>query len=367
MNKCKLMKRLTWRAFDHQPKNVDWKWLQIGLFAFVLFIFFCATLNAQSISGVGTTAAPFLKIGVGGRALGMGEAYTTQVEDVTALFWNPAGLAQIVKNQILLNHYDYLADLHYEFGGIAIPIHTIGTFGFFFSYLGMPDIERTTVLSPEGNGEKVSANSYAAGLCFARALTDRFSIGGSVKYLRETIWHSQASGMAFDIGVLYRTFFKNLKIGMSITNFGSDMQMRGRDMLAQHDISELVAGNNENINAHLDTDEFPLPILFRVGISANLTQDFFNITEHDWILSVDAVHPNDNKEFLNVGSEIKIYDRIALRAGYRQLFLQDHEGGMALGFGLHFNIMNSDMYLDYATVDYGRLDNQNKFSLIFSF
>ncbi len=332
-----------------------------------LFIFSFINLSAQTLSGVGTTAAPFLKIGIGARALGMGEAITTQAEDITALFWNPAGLAGLNKNQILLNHFDYIADMRLDFGGVAIPLPAIGTFGLFFSYLGMPDIERTTVMSPEGNGERVSANSYAVGASFARALTDRFSIGGSAKYIKETIWHNSASGLAFDVGVMYRTFFRNLKIGMSISNFGGDLKMEGRDMLTQHDISEIFAGNNENINAHLDTDEFPLPMLFRVGISANLARDFLNFTQHDWIIAVDAVHPNDNKEFLNIGSEVKFYDLLALRIGYRQLFLQDREGGLSFGFGLHFKVLTSNLFLDYARVDYGRLEKQNKFSLIFSF
>jgi hypothetical protein len=154
---------------------------------------------------------------------------------------------------------------------------------------------------------------------------------------------------------------------MSISNFGSELSMEGRDMLTQHDVSDLVAGNNENINAYLDTDEFSLPMLFRVGISANMAEDFFGLSEHDWIVAIDAVHPNDNKEFMNVGSEVRLYDLIALRAGYRQLFLEDAEGGLTFGFGLQLNVLTARLFIDYASVDYGRLEKQNKFSLIFSF
>ncbi len=333
----------------------------------VMALMCTTTVSGQSISGVGTTAAPFLKIGVGGRALGMGEAYTTQVEDVTAIFWNPAGLALVEKYQLLFNHYDYIADLHYEFGGIAIPVPSLGTFGCFIAYLGMPDIERTTISYPEGNGELVSASSMAVGVSYARALTDRFNIGGTAKYLRENIWHNQASGLAFDVGILYRTFFKNLKIGMSITNFGGDMRMQGRDMLTQHDISDQIAGNNENINAHLDTDAFPLPILFRVGISANFAKDFFNMEKYDFIFAFDAVHPNDNDEYVNMGAELKLHGLFSMRAGHRQMFLENREGGFTFGFGLHITVKTMDLLLDYANIDYGRLENQNKFSLILSF
>jgi len=319
---------------------------------------------AQTVSGVGTTAAAFLKIGVGGRALGMGEAVATQAEDVTALYWNAAGLSNIDRPQVLINHFDYIVDMSFEYAGVALPVRNIGTFGFFFSYLGMPDIERTTVTYPEGTGEMVRANSFATGISFGRALTDRFSIGGTAKMVKETLWHSTASGLAADIGVQYRTFFKNLRIGMSISNFGSDMKMGGRDMLVQHDIDELSNGNNGNINADLDTDAFPMPVLFRVGLSANLTRDFFNLPGHDLIIAVDAIHPSDNKEYLNVGGEYRFKNLLALRAGYRQLFLEDREGGLTAGLGLHFKLAGYELSLDYANVDFGVLDRQNKFSFI---
>ncbi|HOT98298.1 MAG TPA: PorV/PorQ family protein [bacterium] len=323
-------------------------------------------LQAQKISGVGTSSAAFLKIGVGARALGMGEAYSTQAEDITAMFWNPAGLAKVDRMQILLNHYDYLADMKFEYAGFTVPMRNLGTFGVFFSYLGMPDIERTTITYPDGNGEMVSASSFAAGISYARSLTDRFSIGGTGKLVHESIWHDDASGLALDIGVQYRTFFKNLKIGMSISNFGGDLRMQGRDMLVQHDIDETSNGNNGNINAQLSTDEFPLPILFRVGLSANLAADFFGLKEHDLIVAVDAIHPSDNKEYLNVGAEYTFKKFLSLRSGYRQLFLQDSEGGLTFGMGLHARVLSTDVLLDYALIDYGILDRQNKFSLILS-
>ncbi|MCF8262485.1 MAG: PorV/PorQ family protein [Melioribacteraceae bacterium] len=348
---------------NYEMRHFLKKLLIIPLLSLLLF----ADINSQSIGRVGTTAAPFLKIGVGGRALGMGEAYTTLAEDVTGLFWNPAGIANIDKMQVLFNHFDYIADIDYEFGGIALPLQGVGTIGVFFSYLGMPDIERTTINSPNGNGERVGANSFVAGVSYARALTDRFSIGGSMKYIQETIWHSSAVGFGFDIGLHYRTFFKNVKIGMSISNFGSSMKMEGRDVLVQHDINDIFAGNNENINADLETEEYPLPILFRVGISSNITKDFLELENYDWIISVDAIHPNDNKEYMNMGTEINFYDMVSLRAGFRQAFLDNAEGNLALGFGIHTEVMGFDFKLDYANIDYGRLDHQNKFSLIFSF
>ncbi len=348
---------------DHITGYPRLRMMKTGLILLFLIPSFSA---AQSISRAGTTAAPFLKIAVGARAMAMGEAYTTQAEDVTGLFWNPAGLSRLEGIQILLNHYEYVADLYYEFGGIGIPIRGVGTIGLFLSYLGMPDIERTTIQFPDGSGEQVSANSYSFGLSYSRALTDRFSIGGNAKLIKETLWHSRATGVAFDLGLQYRTFFRNLRIGMCISNFGGDMRLSGRDLLVQHDIDPSFAGNNQNINSYLDTDQFPLPVLFRVGLSANLARDFLGIEKHDFIFSVDAVHPNDNREHLNIGSELRLYDMIALRAGFRNLFLEDREGGLTFGFGLHLKLLQYRLFLDYANIDFGRLDHANKFSLILS-
>lgn len=322
--------------------------------------------RAQSVSRVGTSAANFLKIGVGAKALGMGEAFSTQASDVTSIYWNPSGLSYVENIEVLFTHYDYIADIYYDYGAVAIPFGSAGVVGLHFAYLGMPDIERTTILEPAGTGEMVSASSFSAGLSYARLLTDRFSIGATLKMIRESLWHTHATGYAIDVGLIYRALFKNLKVGMSISNFGTGMQLDGRDLLVQHDIDEISEGNNSNINANLKTDHFSLPILFRVGISANLTRDFLGLENNDLILAVDAIHPNDNFEYLNVGTEYTYRNLLSLRAGYRQLFLNQAEGGLTLGFGLQLTLFNSQFYLDYAAVDFGRLDRLNKFSLIFS-
>ncbi len=340
------------------------KKLTIGIIL-CFFLQFSVTY-AQSVSRAGTSAASFLKIGVGGRGLGMGEAVTTLTEDVTAVYWNPAGLAASSSTQILLNHFDYIADISYDYIAISLPFKGVGNIGLHFGYLGMPDIERTTINEPMGNGEMVSASSYSAGISFARNLTDRFAIGTTLKMIQENLWHTDATGYAMDIGITYRTIFNNIKIGMSISNFGTGMQLDGRDLLVQHDIDTQSNGNNSNINALLKTDEFSLPILFRVGISGNIAKDFLGIEENDLILAVDAIHPNDDYEYLNVGAEYTFRNMFSLRAGYRKLFLDESEGGLTFGVGLHMTVMNFDMHLDYAAIDYGRLDYLNKFSFILS-
>ena len=339
-------------------------------YLFVLIIgciFAYSNSYSQSVSRTGTSAATFLKIGVGSRALGMGEAYTTQAEDVTATYWNPSGLANEQNMQLIFNHYYYFAGMSYDFGAFEIPIDEVGTFGTFISYLDEGSIERTTVTYPEGTGEQVTASSMAVGLSYARLLTDRFSIGGTVKYVQESIWHESSSGVAFDVGVLYKAFFKNIRIGMSISNFGTALKMSGRDILVQHDINTTFAGNNPNVNADLQTDSYSMPVLFRVGISSDILKDFFNVTKHDWIISIDAVHPSDNYEYLNLGTELTLFKVVSLRTGYRDLFLQDREGGLSFGVGVKTNVGLGTLEFDYANVDFGLLQRQNNISIILSF
>jgi hypothetical protein len=325
--------------------------------------------EAQLISKVGTTAAPFLKIGVGSRALAMGEAYVTLAEDVTALYWNPAGLGTLQRNQVIFAHYDYFADLNFEFGGVALYVPEFGTIGASFTYLGSPDFERTTELRPEGTGEMVSSSFYAFALGYGRMLTERFSIGGNIKYVHESLWLSSADGFALDLGVMYRTIFKDIKIAMSISNFGSSMKLDGRNLTVQHDIDELSNGNNDNINATLNTDEFSMPVFFRFGISSNITKDFFDIEGQDFTVSVNALHPNDDKEYVNIGAEYKYASLIALRGGFRRLFMSEdeREGGLTFGVGLEYDFGGLGVAVDYAAIDYGRFDYLNKFSFILSF
>lgn len=323
--------------------------------------------NAQTITRAGTTAAPFLKIGVDARSNAMGQAMVSLASDPSGLFWNPATIAYTEKVQAVVSHYDYVADLYVEYDAIAIPLGGVGVLGLSVTYLGMPDIERTTVALPNGTGEKVSANSLAVGATWANALTDRFAIGGSIKYIRETLWHSYASTIAGDVGLTYTTLNDRFRLGMSISHFGPDMQMSGRDMRIQHDINPGHNGNNPSIIGFLSAEKFPLPVLFRVGVSSDLTSFITDSKAVRWVVAADAVHPNDDYEHVNLGSEVVISDMVALRAGYNRMFDPDEEGGLGLGIGFSYDLMGVGMRLDYANVDFGYLERQNQFTLVLTF
>jgi hypothetical protein len=330
----------------------------------MLGLVFLAAGNAlygQKVTKAGTTAASFLKVDMGARTAGMGSAGVAAVMDATAAFWNPAGLARLAGAEALFSHNRWLADIAFDFAGVAVPVRGLGTLAVHATFLTMDEMERTTILEPDGTGETFTAGGAAFGLSFARNLTDRFSIGFSVKAVEERIFHSSARSAAFDIGTLFDTPLKGVRIGMSITNYGSKMRMSGDDLLLQTDIDPTIAGNNQNLNANLQTDAYDLPLLFRVGVSVDVLKDS---GWGDLMFSLDALHPNDDVESLNAGVEYTFGRRVALRAGYKSLFARDSEEGLSLGAGFRQRVAGSvHLRLDYAFKDFGILDSVQMFSI----
>ncbi|MDZ7374376.1 MAG: PorV/PorQ family protein [candidate division KSB1 bacterium] len=314
----------------------------------------------SGLTKTGTTAAQFLKIPVGARALGMGGAFVAVANDVTAVYWNPAGATKIQpRGGVCLMHTNWLADLNFDFAAACVQLGGFGTLGAHFTSLSMPDTKVRTEFEPEGTGEYYSAMDMALGLTYARDLTDRFSFGFNVKYLRQQIWHMAASAVAVDLGFLYRTDFPWLTLGISVSNFGPKIQYAGKDVFVNYDFNPNEWGDNENIFANLQTDRWELPLLFRFGLSARAI-------ESPWqrlLLCVEARHPNDNTENISLGMEYAFRDRFFLRAGYQSLFEDQSEKGLTLGAGLLYYLAPGlPLRFDYAFEDCGRLSTVNRFS-----
>ena len=330
----------------------------------ILACLMATALYSQNVTKVGTTAAGFLNIDVGARAIGMGGAYVSVSDDAMSMYWNAAGIARINGAQAVFTHNRWLADIAYNYAGFAMNLGNLGSLGVNAQFMTMDKMERTTIMEPDGTGELFGAGSYAFGLAYGRNLTDRFSIGFNFKYLREEIYHSSASGMAFDIGTLFDTQYNGLKIGMSITNYGTKMSMSGRDMLIQTDIDPSISGNNHNINANLATDQFDLPLMFRVGVSMDVLKGIGN---SNLIVAVDALHPNDDVESVNVGAEYMYAKMFALRGGYKTLFARDSEQGLCFGAGFYWNVSGMKLMIDYAYQDFGVLNEIQMFGVALGF
>lgn len=313
-----------------------------------------------AMTKTGTSVGQFLKIGTTADILGMGESGVANVRGMSAMQYNPAGLSRYNCQAITFSQSNWLVDTDFLYFGGTMNFGNMGTVGLSMTTLDYGEMAVRTVEDPEGTGEVFDAQDLSLGLVYANNLTDRFSIGGQVKYIGQKIWHMTAQTMAVDMGALFITQFKGIRLGMSITNFGGKMKMSGRDVRFYDDPDEDSYGNNDQVPAEYQLEKWPLPLTYRVGLAGEPIQN----KNLRWTISVDAIHPSDNTEYINLGTEIVYRKMLFLRTGMRTLFQEDREGGFTLGGGLKYTFNQSlKLQLDYANVDYGRLGNVSFFTI----
>ncbi len=348
------------------------------LFSYILMavLIFSFVVPSYSTTNVGTAGAQFLKIGPGARVDSLGGAFGAIANDVTTIYWNPAGLSQLEKTSFSDTHTIWLADVRYNYLAFAIPIEKVGTLGASVTFLNVPDTEITTLAKPDGTGLWYSAWDTAVSLAYSRELYQKesganLSFGINAKYIHQQIHRESARGVAIDIGTLYHIGWRSLRIGMSFSNFGPEMRFSGPDLKTGTE----VAGNeqlaeyppypdttNPTVKAELDTVEFPLPSNFRLGVAYDLVDDDSNLLT----IALDGNHPNDNSERLNLGVEYWYRKMAALRAGYKFRLgpdRSDDEEGLTLGLGIHLKFGNTMLSLDYAFADFGYLNDAHRVSV----
>lgn len=321
-------------------------------------------LQAQDVKKVGTSAATFLRIPVGVRGAAMGSAFAAIADDPSAMFWNPGGMARIDKISLFVDHSPWLPGLSFNYVGFVLPLQRFGAVGVNVTAMSTDEMQRTTIDQPMGTGETFSAGSVAVGVAYARNLTDRFSIGANFKYINESILNSSASGFAIDIGTLYDTPFPGVKLGVSISNFGTDMRIDGDDLNVRVDIAPDQEGNNQSVVGRLRTDDFSAPLIMRVGVS----WDAIASENNRLTLAIDGLNPNDNAQSVNVGGEYALLNEtLILRGGFNELFLDDREKGLTFGAGVNLEVSGLDFSGGFAFQDTEHLGAINRFSLTLAF
>lgn len=322
-------------------------------------------LFAQKVTKTGTTAAKFLSIGIGPRANALGGAYSSIADDASAMYWNPAGIANVSTFQTIFTYTKMFADINVNYVGIVIPAGGFGTLGFSVTALNFGEMDVTTEYFPDGTGERFNAGSYAFALSFARYITNNFTVGLNIKYIREDIFNSSAQGLGFDIGTIFLTPFYGIRFASSISNYGSKMQMSGDDLLIRHDPDPQRAGNNQTIDAYYATEQFELPLRLQIGLS----RDFELVEGNRLTLAIDATHPNDNNQSVNVGGELSLFNNLlSLRGGYKGLFLKDTQEGLTFGAGIRYDGMKFfSISVDYSYQKLEYLDNVHSFGVILNF
>jgi len=324
----------------------------------LILFFFAGIISAQT--KVGTTAANFLTIPVGPRATGMGGAFTAIANDATAAFWNAGGLSRVSRSELTFAYTEWLVHTKFNWLGVVYKVTDDDAVSLFANQLDYGDEEVTTPSSPNGTGERWKAQDIAVGLSYARNLTDRFSIGFTLKYISQSIWKESASAWAVDIGLLFYTPLDGLNLGMNISNFGTEMKLDGEDLLQPVDIDPSHAGNNQNIAAKLQTDSWPLPLVFSVGVSYDVLK---SSEQWKWTLSTDAVVPNNQNTYGNLGTELMWNNTIALRVGYNSFLKKEAEEGLTAGVGLQYDFGSFFAKIDYSYSDFGIFNQISRFSL----
>jgi hypothetical protein len=296
---------------------------------------------ANIFEKVGTFDGQFLKIGVGARACAMGGAFVGVADDASAVFWNAAGIARIDpdKSEVSLNHANWPAELSFDQVGYVFHLKKIpGAFSVHARALTMNPMVETTAFQPDpqvGTGNTFDAGMMSAGFTYARSFTDKFSAGVTANLIHEGLADLSQQTYSFDIGTLYDVGALGMKIGMAISNIGSQIRFIDRD------------GR--------------LPAVFRVGSSAML----FQTADQKLLGSFEFSHPPDNAERLNAGFEYGFRKYVFLRGGYNINYDTD---GIAGGAGFRFPVSGvAEADLDYAYTDMKELGAAHRFSLTFMF
>jgi hypothetical protein len=324
-----------------------------------LGVVLCAALFAvpaqSQIKKLAQTGLQFLKIDVSPRAAAMGGAYTMAGNDASALFYNPAGTARMESSaDLFVSQTQWIADIDYFAAAFAKDMGNWGTFG---ASLLFADYGDDMIGAQVANNERgydltgtVDIGAYAIGLAYSKALTDKFAIGGQVKYAYQQLGSNvlvaggnpvknDVGGFAFDFGTIFYPGFESLQIGMSVNNFSGQYTY--------------------------EDEPFQLPLTFKISAALNV-MDLGFMGEHSnpLLLSVDALHPRDYTERVHLGAEYVFSDIVALRAGYK--FNYDEESFSA-GLGLRKSFGQMKVKLDYAYSQLDIFDSVNRVSLGIAF
>jgi hypothetical protein len=306
----------------------------------------------------GISAFQFLKIGVGARAVAMGESFIAVANDASALFWNPAGVVELPANQVIASHTAYVVDISHEFFGVTYKLDEGQAVGLSFAALHMDDMEITTETQPFGTGRFFSFGDIAIGATYSNKMTEQFSFGATIRYAEETLDVLKMRSVMLDLGTLYWTGLGSTRFAVTISNFGADVKPKGRVTLA-------------NGGAISDFQSFSLPTTFKLGIAMEPLED----ENSRLTTSLQLNHPNDNSEHVRLGFEYAFRNTFFVRGGLKRtigqkLFGADETSAedFTLGAGVAVDLASlSRVSADYAFARFGALGSIHRFSVTFTY
>ncbi len=323
--------------------------LTIAVF-FVAFTGYCQVLPSFGDSRTGTTGMQFLKIAPDARSMGMAGSYISTVNDLSAMYWNPAALSRIdtAKYHFQAGNTLYFAGINMAWGAFGMRSSQQAFWGVNVMSLNAGEMEETTEFQPTGTGRVFSPSSIVVSASYARILTSNFTFGITGKYAREGMAGIATNNVMFDLGLDYLIKeVRNLRFAVTLTNFGINVEPSGKATILKTTGAEEIE-NFESVS---------VPTTFRIGASIDVIQK----AKQNLRVSVQLNHPTDNNETLALGAEYFLKKMLYLRTGYK--FGQDELGFPPLGLGVVFPRRFGKITIDYSLNNKVRLGNVHRLSL----
>jgi hypothetical protein len=325
----------------------------------VLQVLLAPRVAAQELGEqrIATSMLTFLKIGVGARAVGLGEAFTSIADDATAMYWNPAGLALLREKRLHFTHTNWPAEIDYENAILTIPLPAWD--------MGMgvhvasvrTNLDYTTEEEPLPHGRTFSYSDFLLGVGVAREFTDRFSFGFNIKYIREDLG-SEVGGSIIhswvaDVGTMFHLPYRNFRMNMTWSNMG----LPGGDPDPQGSFISYPPGEDP---VEFGYRGFSPASIFAFGASIEPLQGRY----HRLLATVQFDHPADTAERLKMGGELWLGNVLALRSGWNP---RADEMKFSAGFGIRGGFGNTFLNIDYAYTDGNALGRVDRFSVEMEF
>ena len=327
-----------------------------SIFRIIIILFFPGLLFSDdgAVTKVATSAANWLKIDTGIRGISMGGSQVASGRGITGIHYNPASITFIKDSEFFYSKSYYLADISHNTLAYGTRLTPTDYFGLHLFYLNSGDMKVTNERNPDGTGETFTVRDLSLRLTYGRQLTDRLRIGGVLKYIREDIFTAYMHSFVFDLGSNFDTGIYDLILGMSISNFGPDVQFHGKGL-------EKVVADTTARDGKLSKiiKEFSVPLTFRLGIQKDVWGGDDESTSR-FTVSVDGINPIDYTVYGGIGIEYSWREMAFIRGGTR---LFHDTAGLSLGGGLKWSMFA----VDYAYVNYGTLKETHQFGINLEF
>ncbi len=289
----------------------------------------------------------------------MGGAHVAMGDGIYASTYNPASIGFVQGSDVYFSGTKYLADIKHSALGYAKQVSSTDFVGLYIFSIDSGDIPRTTTAQPSGLGTYDYKTLSISGL-YTKILTDRLKVGLSLKYFRERISAPMLylQGFAMDIGSNFDTGIYGMILGMSVTNFGPDVQYHGAGLATSSS-----PGSSPTDTLSQITGKFPIPLTFRLGIKNDIigeNSNFFNVPGSRLTFSLDGVNAMDNTVYTSMGFEYAWNEFAFIRTG---AIIGHDTARFSLGAGVKSN----NFTIDTAYLNQGPLKETLHFGISYEF